>query len=65
MCCILNQDANTVCLRSSDQFYIVSYCMKWVNTSWTYCINPILHPQQSEKNITKTTFLFRPKSARV
>ena len=38
----------TVCLRSSDQFYIVSYYIKWVTTSWTYrttipsCL-PLLH----------------------
>ena len=25
----------TLCPRSSDPFYIVSYEMKWVNTSWT------------------------------
>ena len=27
---------HTVCPRSSDPFYIVSYDMKWVTTSWTY-----------------------------
>ena len=27
---------NTVYPRSSDPFYIVSYCIKWVATSWTY-----------------------------
>ena len=27
---------NTVCPRSSDPFYIVSYYIKWVTTSWTY-----------------------------
>ena len=26
----------TVCPRSSDQFYIVSYYIKWVSTSWTF-----------------------------
>ena len=26
---------DTVCPRSSDQFYIVTYYMKWVTTSWT------------------------------
>ena len=25
---------DTVCLRSSDPFSIVSYCIKWVTTSW-------------------------------
>ena len=28
----------TVCPRSSDPFYIVSYYIKWVATSWTYSI---------------------------
>ena len=27
----------TECPRSSDQFYIVTYCVKLVTTSWTYC----------------------------
>ena len=27
---------NTVCPRSSDSFYIASYYIKWVTTSWTY-----------------------------
>ena len=26
----------TVCPGSSDQFYIVTYYIKWVTTSWTY-----------------------------
>ena len=26
---------HTVCPRSSNPFYIVSYCMKWLTTSWT------------------------------
>ena len=25
-----------ICLRSLVQFYIVSYYIKWVKTSWTY-----------------------------
>ena len=29
----------TVCPRSSDQFYIVSYHIKWVTTFWTYSIS--------------------------
>ena len=34
----LGRDARvvTVCPRSSDPFYIVSYYMKGVTTSWTY-----------------------------
>ena len=33
ICCF-----KTVCPRSSDPFYIVSHCIKWVTTSWTYSI---------------------------
>ena len=29
---------STVCPRSSDSFYVVTYYMKWVTTSWTYCM---------------------------
>ena len=29
----------TVCPGSSDPFYIASYYIKWVTTSWTYCIS--------------------------
>ena len=28
----------TVCPRSSDPFYVVTYYIKWVTTSWTYSI---------------------------
>ena len=28
----------TVCPRSSDPIYIVSYYIKWENTTWTYGI---------------------------
>ena len=30
------QYIHTVCPRSSDPFYIVSYYIKWVTASWTY-----------------------------
>ena len=33
--CELTMDANTVCLRSLDPFYIVMYKIKWVKTFWT------------------------------
>ena len=33
----------TVCPGSSDPIYIVTYCIKWVTTSWTYCISQINH----------------------
>ena len=29
----------TICPRSSDPFYIVSYYIKWVTTSWTHSMN--------------------------
>jgi len=28
---------DTVCPRSSDSFYIVTYNINWVKNSWTYC----------------------------
>ena len=28
---------STMCPRSSDPFYVVTYYMKLVTTSWTYC----------------------------
>ena len=31
-----SQPTTTVCPRSSDPFYIVSYYKKWVTTSWTH-----------------------------
>ena len=33
----------TVCPRSSDPYYIVSYYTKWVTTSWTYSIKCCIH----------------------
>ena len=30
------QESFTVCPESSDPFYIVSYYIKWVTTSWTH-----------------------------
>ena len=29
----------TICPRSSDSFYIVSYYIKWVTTSWTHSMS--------------------------
>ena len=31
-----NIDAHTVCPRSSDPFYVVTYYLKWTTTAWTY-----------------------------
>ena len=30
--------SDTMCPRSSDPFYIVTYYIKWFTTSWTYSI---------------------------
>ena len=30
---------HTVCPRSSDRFYMVTYYIKWVTTSWTHNIS--------------------------
>ena len=27
----------TICLRSLEPFYVISYYIKWVKTSWIYC----------------------------
>jgi len=32
----LPSNLSTICPRSSDPFYIVSYYIKWVTTSWTH-----------------------------
>ena len=34
----INEVEFTVCPESSDPFYKVTYYIKWVTTSWTYCI---------------------------
>ena len=43
MCLCLQPDAGsdsldiyTICPKSSDPFYIVTYYIKWVTTSWTH-----------------------------
>ena len=33
-----------MCPRSSDPFYIVSYYIKWVTTSWTYSREDEIYP---------------------
>ena len=32
------KERHTVCPRSSDPFYIVTYCIKWDIISWEYII---------------------------
>ena len=34
-------NSHTLCPRSSDPFYIVTYHIKWVTTSWTHSTNNI------------------------
>ena len=48
---IFSCDFNTVCPGSSDPFYIVSYYIKWVTTSWTHSIyrSQVLLPPSPEK----------------
>ena len=36
--CIEDQASVTLCPKSSNPFYIVTYGIKWVTTSWTYSI---------------------------
>ena len=45
-CRIFNEctTVSTVCPRSSDPFYIVSYYIKWVTTSWTYSMSTKIRP---------------------
>ena len=35
----LTLGSTTVCPESSDPFYMVSYYIRWVTTSWTYSTN--------------------------
>ena len=35
---VINKKKYTICPRSSDPFYKVTYYIKWVTTSWTYSI---------------------------
>ena len=35
---LLSLTKSTLCPRSCDPFYIVSYYIKWVTTSWAYSI---------------------------
>ena len=41
--------ADNICLRSSDLFYVVTYYIKWVTTSWTHSTSYDI----SAQNITK------------
>ena len=37
---------HTVCPRSSDPHYLVSYDINWVTTSWTNGITPAIHEKE-------------------
>ena len=39
----------TVCLRSSCQFYLVGYCIKWVTTSWRHSCLSLMRTNASNK----------------
>ena len=39
ICLSISTDICTICPRSSDPFYMITYYMKWVTTSWTAGIN--------------------------
>ena len=51
---------NTVCPRSSDPFYTITYYIKWVTTSWTYRTYAIMH---SNGPIMNSVPLFDPMEA--
>ena len=44
---------NTICQRSSYPFYIVTYYIKWVTTSWTHSIKKILAYEYKDKSVRK------------
>ena len=49
----------TVCPRSLDPFHKVSYYIKWVKTSWTYCVNTVdIFTWATNMNITTITLKF-------
>ena len=41
----------TVCPRSSDPFYIVTYYIKWVTTSWTYIVKKFGQPKELKESV--------------
>ena len=38
---VIRRKEVTVCPRSSDPFYIVTYYKKWVTNSWTHSIKKV------------------------
>ena len=49
---------DTLCPRSSDPFYIVSYCIKWVTTSWKHSTYFFLFNHESK--CFKQVFITQP-----
>ena len=47
----------TICSRDSDPFYIVTYYMKWVTTSWRLSTNKSSKSQKSKSSEVRTRFL--------
>ena len=45
------EEQGTICQGSSDPFYIVSYYIKWVTTSWTHSTLSLL-VKEKKKNIS-------------
>ena len=54
------KNIGTVCPGGNDSFYIVSYYIKWVTTSWTYSIIEKIH--HVDKKVFFLTFTYEPGS---
>ena len=54
---ILNVHKYTVCPKSSDPLYIVTYCIKWVTTSWTHSSISSTHIQCTKRDVQKDNIL--------
>ena len=52
---LIKSKVHTICPRSSDPFYIVSYCIKWVTTSW----NVRTRCARVNRSFLKINFKFR------
>ena len=53
-CSLFASTQNTVCSVSSDPFYIVTYYIRWVTTSWTYskyCTRKKTFKQPKSRNL--------------
>ena len=41
-------EPNTICPRSSDSFFIVTYYMRWVTAAWTHSMIQYIHCQNMD-----------------